>query len=178
MKEEIEERDAMWREELRVRDAIFWVELGKQEFNLYKMLEARDRSMKTSPKSRDIGWLNILQHFKDSLRLITQELINNKCTLESIGKRQRELVKGNGEILDWVMKIVSGKKKVPLPNIQISNYGPYTIVPKDVTNLSIPFTNPEEPREIPFVPFKTLPQDETYGTIRMSRRTLEDIEKY
>ena len=70
------------------------------------------------------------------------------------------------------MKTVSSKKKVPLPNV------PYTIVPKDVTNPSIPFTNPEEPREIPFVPFETLPQDETYGTIRMLRRTLEEIKKY
>ena len=76
------------------------------------------------------------------------------------------------------MKTMSGKKKVSLPNIQISDYVPYTIVPKDVTNPSIPFTNPEEPREIPFIPFKTLPQDHSYGIIRMSRRTPEEIEKY
>ena len=76
------------------------------------------------------------------------------------------------------MKTVSGKKKVPLPNIQISDYVPYTIVPKDVTNPSKPFTNPEKPGEIPFFPFKTFPQEETYGTIRMSRRTTEEIEKY
>ena len=67
---------------------------------------------------------------------------------------------------------------MPLPNIKISDYAPYTTVPKDVTNSSIPFTNPKEPGEIPFVPFKTLPQDETYGIIRMSRRTPEEIEKY
>ena len=100
------------------------------------------------------------------------------CTLESIGKRKRELVKGNVEILYWAMKTVSGKKKVSMPNIQISNYVPYTIVPKDVTNPSIPFTNPEKLGEIPFIPFKTLPQDETYSIIRMSRRTPEKIEKY
>ena len=76
------------------------------------------------------------------------------------------------------MKTVSGKKKVSLQNIQISDYVPYSIVPKDVTNISIPFTNPEKPGEIPFVPFKTLPQDENYGTIRMSRKTPEEIEKY
>ena len=117
-------------------------------------------------------------HCKDSLRLTTQEFIYNRCTLESIGKRQCELVKSNADILDWVMKIVSNMKKVPLPNIQIFDYVPYTIVPQDVTNPSIPFTNLEEPGEIPFVPFKTLPQNETYGTIRMSRRTPEEIEKY
>ena len=32
------------------------------------------------------------------------------------------------------MKIVFGKKKVPLPNIQISDYVPYTIVPLGVDN--------------------------------------------
>ena len=68
------------------------------------------------------------------------------------------------------MKIVLGKKKEPLPNIQIYDYLPYTIVPKDVTNSSIPFTNPEELGEIPFVPCKTLPQEKTYGIIRMLRR--------
>ena len=76
------------------------------------------------------------------------------------------------------MKTVSVKKKVKLPNIQIYAFVPYTIVPKDMTNPSIPFTNLEEPGEIPFVPFKTLPLDETCGTIRMSRRTPGEIEKY
>ena len=85
--------------------------------------------MKTTLELRDIGWLNSLQHYKDSLRLTTQELINNRFTLESIGKRQCELIKGNTEILNWVMKTMSGKKKVPLPNIPISYYIPYTIVP-------------------------------------------------
>ena len=56
--------------------------------------------MKTALESRDIGWLNNLQNFKDSLRLNTQELINNRCTLESIGNRQHELVKSNANILD------------------------------------------------------------------------------
>ena len=34
------------------------------------------------------------------MKLMTFEQINNKTTLESIGKRQRELTKGNAEILD------------------------------------------------------------------------------
>ena len=112
------------------------------------------------------------------MRLTTLEMINNRITLESIGKRQHEIVKSNADLLDWAMKTVSGKKKVPLPNIQISDYVPYSIVPKDVTNPSITFTNLEEPKEIPFVPFKTIPQDETYGTIRILRRTPEEIVKY
>ena len=58
-----------------------------------------------------------LQHCKDSLRLTIQELINNRCTLESINKRQHELIKGNAEILDWAMKTALSKKKVPFSNI-------------------------------------------------------------
>ena len=56
--------------------------------------------MKKALEARDVGWLNNLQHCKDSLRLNTQEPINNRCTLESIGKRQCELVKSNADILD------------------------------------------------------------------------------
>ena len=57
------------------------------------MLAARDGSMKKDLEARDVGWLKNLQPCKDSLRLNTQEQINNRCTLESIGKRQRRLVK-------------------------------------------------------------------------------------
>ena len=64
------------------------------------MLAARDSSMKKVLEARDVGWLNSLQHCKDRLRLNTQELINNRCILESIGKRQRKLVKSNADILD------------------------------------------------------------------------------
>ena len=90
----------MWREELRVRDKLLWEESRKQEHNLCTMLATRDCIMKKSLEVRDIGWLNSFQHCKDSLRLNTQELINNRCTLESIGKRQSELVKSNADILD------------------------------------------------------------------------------
>ena len=74
------------------------------------------------------------------------------------------------------MKTVSGKKKVPLPHIIISDCIPYIIVPKDLTYPVILFSNLDEGGEIPFTPCRSLPQDETYGTIRMSRRTLEEIE--
>ena len=37
--------------------------------------------------------------------------------MESLAKRQRELIESNAKILDWAMKTVSGKKKVPLPHI-------------------------------------------------------------
>ena len=63
--------------------------------------------------------------------------------METIGKRQRELTEANVEILDWAMKTVLGKKKVPLPHIRISDCIPYTIVLKDVANPVIPFHNPD-----------------------------------
>ena len=87
--------------------------------------------------------------------------------MESISKRQCELTKSNAQLLYWAMKAVSGKKKVSLPQINISNYVPYIIVPQNEKNVNVPFSQPGEPVEIPFSPV-ALPQDETYGIIRMS----------
>ena len=100
-------------------------------------------------ESKDKDWLNSLKHCKQSYRPMTYEQINNRLTLKSIGKRQCELVKSNVENLDWAMKTIFGKKKVPLPNIQISDYVPYTIVPLGVDKPNIPFTNPNKPEETP-----------------------------
>ena len=112
------------------------------------------------------------------MRLMTLEHINSKALLETIGKRQHELTKENSEILDWAMKTISGKKKVSQPHKIISNCILYTIVPKDVTEPVIPFSNLDKGGETPFIPCRSLPQDETYGTIRMSKITLEEIEVY
>ena len=75
-----------------------------------------------------------------------------RATLESIGKRQCELTKGNAQILDWAMKTVSGKKKVSLPKINISYCVPYIIVPQDVQDFVIPYSQLVEPQVIPFKP--------------------------
>ena len=50
------------------------------------------------------------------------------------------------------MTTLSGKKKVPLPNIQISDMIPYTIVHQDVKNPMITFSQAVEKQEIPFIP--------------------------
>ena len=55
------------------------------------MLEMRDNGMIKSLVSRDKAWLNNLHSYSESLRLMTQEQINLRGTLESIGKRQCEL---------------------------------------------------------------------------------------
>ena len=83
---------------------------------------------------------------------MTQEQINMRATLESIGKRQCELTKGNAQILDWATKIVSRKKKVPLPKINISDCVLYIIVPQDVQDFVIPYSQPADSQVIPFKP--------------------------
>ena len=47
-KSELEERDHMWRDELRERDAAYWEEPRKQEGDLVRMLETRDKQIKDS----------------------------------------------------------------------------------------------------------------------------------
>ena len=78
------------------------------------MLETRDKGIQDSFVSRDKAWMNSLHSCSESFRLITQEQINIRATLELVCKRQYELTKGNAQILDWPMKTVLGKKKVPL----------------------------------------------------------------
>ena len=96
--------------------------------------------------------MNSIHSCSQSLRLMTQEQINIRATLESVGKRQYELTKGNAQILDWAMKIVLRKKKVPLPKINISDYVPFIIVPQYVQDFVIPYSQPAEPQVIPFKP--------------------------
>ena len=112
-KGELVERDAMWKEKLRVRDVAFWEESRKQEGDLCRMVETRDRQLQDSLVSRDQAELNSLHSCSESLRLMTQEQINLRATMVSIRKIQCELTKANGEILNWAMTTMLGKKKVP-----------------------------------------------------------------
>ena len=97
--------------------------------------------------------------------------------METLSKRKCELIEGNAEILDWVMRIVLGKKKVQLLQIRISDCIPYTIMPLDEQTPHRLFTNPNK-GEILFTPCRVLPQDENYGTIKMSIRTPKELEEY
>ena len=89
----MEERDAMWRYELRSRDAAYREESSDTTLCLVIMLERRDKEIQNSLVSRDRALLNSLHSCSESLRLMTQEQINLRKTLESIGKRQCELAK-------------------------------------------------------------------------------------
>ena len=74
--------------------------------------------------------------------------------MESLAKRQRELIESNAKILDCTMETVLGKNKVSLPQIKIFDCVPYTIVPQDVTDPPIPFSNMNPSEETPSVPCK------------------------
>ena len=146
---------------IRDREVAFWIETGKHEAGLIKMLEDRDNALKACLESRDKSWLNSLTHYKESFCLMTYEQVNNKILLESLAKRQRELIESNAKILDWAMKTVSSKKKVPLPQIKISDCVPYIVVPHGVTNPTIPFSNPTLEEERPSKPCKAPVQNKT-----------------
>ena len=77
------------------------------------------------------------------------------------------------------MKTVSSKKKVPLPQIRISNCVPYTIVPWGVTNPPIPFSNPNPEEEMPSEPCKAPIQNKTpSATIKKKLTPEEEVEEY
>ena len=67
--------------------------------------------------ARDSNCMNSLGHYKQSFRLMSFEIVNNKTLLESLAMWQQELTESNAKILDWVMKTVSSKKKIPLQQI-------------------------------------------------------------
>ena len=77
------------------------------------------------------------------------------------------------------MKIVSNKKKIPLPQIRIANYRPYTIVPQGVTDPPIPYTNPNSIGAGPFAPCIETRKNENHSTTGKKELTpLEDVEEY
>ena len=89
----------------------------------------RDNALKASMDSRDNKCMNSLRDCKQSFYLMSYEIINNRTLLESLAMRQREVTESIAKIIDLVIKIVSSKKKIPLPQIKISDCRPYTIVP-------------------------------------------------
>ena len=77
------------------------------------------------------------------------------------------------------MKTISGKKKVSLPQIRISDCMPYTIVSQDVTDPPMPFSNTNPGKETPSVPCKAPSQNKTFGTIGRKELTpIKEVEEY
>ena len=95
--------DEEWRSKIEKRD---------QEWR--GILRYGDNTLKESMDARDNNCMNSLGHCKQSFHLMSYEIINNRTLLKSLAMRQRELTESNAKILDWAMKTVSNKKKVPL----------------------------------------------------------------
>ena len=137
MRREIKERENQLKTQLQLRDEYFDVELRRRDQNLEDALKKRDEEWKIEIEKKDIEWrtilrdrdnalkasmdsidnncMNSLGHCKQSFRMMSYEVKNNRTLLESLAMRQRELTESNAKILDWAMKIVSSKKKIPLP---------------------------------------------------------------
>ena len=110
---------------------------------------------------------------------MTYEQMNNRTLLKSLAKRQRELIESNAKILDWAMKTVSNKKKVPLPQIRISDCVPYTVVPQGETNLVLPFLNPNPDVKSLSEPCKETTKNKTPSTSKKKELTpIEEVEEY
>ena len=74
----------------------------------------KDNALKARLDSRDNNCINSLRHCQQSFLMMSYEVKNNRTLMESLEKRQRELTESNAKILDWAMKTVSSKKKIPL----------------------------------------------------------------
>ena len=142
-------------------------------------LKKRDEEWRAELEKMDQYWLNSMAHCKKSFCLMTYEQVNNRTLLESLAKRQRELIESNANFLDWAMKTVSNKKTVPLPQIKISDYVPYIVVPLGGTNSILPFLNPNPDDEGPSKPCKAPAQNKTPSKARNKELTLvEEVEEY
>ena len=135
----MKERDNQLKTQLQLRDEYFDAELKRRDQNLEDALKKmheewkveiekidtewrtilrdRDNALKASMDSRDNNYMNSLGHCKQSFPLMSYEIINNRTLLESLAMRQGELTESNAKILDWAMKTMSKKKKIPLPQI-------------------------------------------------------------
>ena len=140
---ELKRRDHNLENALKKRDEEWRAEIERRDAEWRTILRDRDNALKASMDSRDNNYMNSLGHCKQSFRLMSFEIVNNRTLLESLAMRQRELTESNAKILDWAMKTISSNKKIPLPQIRISNCRPYTVVPQGVTNPPIPYTNPD-----------------------------------
>ena len=77
------------------------------------------------------------------------------------------------------MKTVSNKKKVPLPQIRVSDCVPYTIVPPGETNPVLPFLNLNSAREGPSEPYKEPVKNKAPSVKKKKELTpVEEVEEY
>ena len=139
----------------------------------------RDNALKARMDSRDNNCMNSLGHCKQSFRLMIYEIINNRTLLESLAMRQRELTERNAKILDLAMKTMFSKKKIPLPQIRISDCRPSIVVPQGVTDPPIPYTNLDSLGAGPSTPCTETQKNKTPRTSGKKELTaMEEVEEY
>ena len=176
---ELKRRDQNLEDALKKRDEEWRSEIEKRDIEWRTILRDRDNTLKASMDSRDSNFMNSLGHCKQSFGLMSFEIINNRTLLDSLAMRHPEHTKSNAKILDWAMKTVSSKKKIPLPQIRISNYRPYTIVPWGVTDPPIPYTNPDSIGAGTCTPCTETQKDKTPRTSEKKELTpVEEVEEH
>ena len=60
----------------------------------------KNEEWKGELEKRDQYWLNNMGHMKQIFRLMTYEQVNNRAFLESLAKRQIEMIETNAKILE------------------------------------------------------------------------------
>ena len=98
---------------LKKRDEEWKTKIEKMDTKWRTVLRDRDNDLKASMDSTDNNCINNLRHCKQSFRMMSYEIKNNRALLESLVMRQRELTKSNAKILDWVMKTISARRRYP-----------------------------------------------------------------
>ena len=108
---------------------MYWQGHYKRDDEMMKMIEGRDKAINDSLTYRDQRILDSLGSSNDNLKSLYYEQVNMKKTMESIALRLGDLIKSNVKMLDLTIATVSGKKKVAMPKIIISDFVPYVIMP-------------------------------------------------
>ena len=85
---------------MKKRDEEWKIEIKKRGTEWRIVLRDRDNALKGSMDSRDNNCMNNLGHYKQSFRLMSYEIKNNRTLLESLAMRQRELTESNAKTLD------------------------------------------------------------------------------
>ena len=97
MKQEMKERDNQLKLQLQLGDEYMKAELRGRDQNMEDALKKRDEEWRAELEKRDQYWLNSMGHYKKIFQLMNYEQINNRSFLESLAKRQRELIESNAK---------------------------------------------------------------------------------
>ena len=127
--EELEKIYEMCRNELKKRDEEYWKGQTKKDGDLARILERREKALQESFLSKDKFWSDHMDSYNHLLKSLYYEQINMRKSIKSIALRHGDLIKSNVDMLSWAIGTASGKKKVSMLKITISDFVPHVIVP-------------------------------------------------